>query len=55
MAVYLDVIWFPDPAEILLGSGGADTWLRIGILVGLVVGITVGILRKRRKNQEESK
>lgn len=55
MAAHLDVIWFPDPVEILLGSGGADTWLRIGILIGLVVGITAGILWKKHKKEEEHK
>lgn len=53
MAAHLDVIWVPSIGDILLGSGGADTWLRIGILVGLAAGITLGILYKRKKKQEE--
>ena len=55
MAVHLDVIWVPSIGDILLGSGGADTWLRVGLLVGLVAGITMGILWKKKKQQEDEK
>ena len=44
MAVHLDVIWIPSIGDILLGSGGADTWLRIGLLIGIVAGIVYKLI-----------
>ena len=55
MAAHLDVILVPSIGDILLGSGGADTWFRVALLVAFVVGVTARILYTRKKKEEEER